>query len=148
MHRERLLLDYFVEIAIVEHLVRNHMEALPKGDLSAAEFGLLNYFVRNQRDRERKAILAWCFQVTVEQMGIVIRALEARGYLACEGEGDDQLIGLTSAGHQAQAAAIEAVAPDIAPLMAEFADEDLEKAVEVLKETRRIFDNLPERAPN
>jgi hypothetical protein len=144
-HREGLLLDFFTEIAIVEHLVRKHMETLPHSDFTAAEFGLLNYFIRNQRDRESKATLAWCFQVSVDEMEKVISALEARGMLGRIGNGDDQMIGLTAAGRAAHADGIANMAPEIAPLMAEFADEDLAKAVEVLKETRRTFDNLPER---
>ena len=145
MDRERLLLDYFVEIAIVEHLVRNHMESLPMKGLSAAEFGLINYFVRNQRDRERLVTLAWCFQVSTETMAGTAAELEARGFVRLEGDGEDRTAFLTEAGHAAQIEAIAAVAPDIAPLMEEFRDEELEKAVAVLKETRRIFDNLPER---
>jgi DNA-binding MarR family transcriptional regulator len=145
MHRERLLLDFFTEIAIVEHLVRKHMETLNHSDFTAAEFGLLNYFVRNQRERESKATLAWCFQVSIEEMEPVIAALEQRGLLGRIGQGDDQVIGITASGHSAHAEAVDKMAPEIAPLMSEFADDDLAKAVEVLRETRRTFDNLPER---
>lgn len=144
-HRERLLLDFFTEIAIVEHLVRKHMETLSHSDFTAAEFGLLNYFVRNQRQRESKATLAWCFQVSVDEMERVASPLEQRGLLGRVGQGDDQMIGITAAGHSALAHAISNLAPEIAPLMSEFDDEDLAKAVEVLQETRRTFDNLPER---
>jgi hypothetical protein len=145
MHRERLLLDFFTEIAIVEHLVRKHMETLNHSDFTAAEFGLINYFVRNQRERENKATLAWCFQVSIEEMEPVITALEQRGLLGRIDQGDDQVIGITASGHSAHADAVSMMAPEIAPLMSEFADEDLARAVEVLQETRRTFDNLPER---
>ena len=145
MHRERLLLDFFTEVAIVEHLVRKHMETLNHSDFTAAEFGVLNYFVRNQRERESKATLAWCFQISIDEMEPVIASLEQRGLLGRIGQGDEQAIGITASGHSAHTQAVNQMAPEIAPLMSEFADEDLVKAVQVLQETRRTFDNLPER---
>jgi DNA-binding MarR family transcriptional regulator len=143
--REQLLLDLFTEVAIVEHLVRNHVETISTRELTAGQFGLLNYFVRNRLDQERKSVLAWSFQVTIADMEVHIGTLEQRGLLARIGDGDDQLIGLTAAGRSAHADAVRAFAPEIEPLMAEFTDEDLDKTVGVLKEIRRVFDNLPER---
>lgn len=143
--REKLLLDLFTEIAVVEHLVRNHMGTIETHGLTAGQFGALNYFIRNNRLQERKSVLAWVFQVSVEDMETHLRALEARGFIGRVGDGDDQVIGITAAGRSAHADSVRAMAPEIEPLMAEFADEDLEKTVEVLQEIRRVFDNLPER---
>ena len=144
--RERLLLDLFTEIAVVEHLVRNHMTQIETVGLTAGQFGALNYFIRNDRLQERRSVLAWLFQVTVEDMDVHLNALEQRGLIGRIGQGDDQIIGITAAGRAAHADSIRAMAPDFEPLMAEFAEEDLAKTVEVLQEIRRIFDNLPERA--
>ena len=143
--REKLLLDLFTEIAVVEHLVRNHMGTIEGTGLNAGQFGALNYFIRNNRHQERKSVLAWLFQVTVEEMDVHLTALEQRGFIGRIGEGDEQLIGITAAGRSAHSDSIAAMAPDIKPLMAEFEDEDLAKTVEVLQEIRRVFDNLPER---
>lgn len=143
--REKLLLDLFTEMAIVEHLVRNHMGTIESTGLNAGQFGALNYFIRNDRDQERKSVLAWLFQVSVEEMEVHLTALESRGYIGRIGEGDDQIIGITAAGRTAHSDSVGAMAPEIEPLMAEFKTEDLEKTVEVLKEIRRVFDNLPER---
>jgi DNA-binding MarR family transcriptional regulator len=144
--REKLLLDLFTEIAVVEHLVRNHLGTIELTGLTAGQFGALNYFIRNSREQERKAILAWMFQVSVEDMDMHLDALEQRGLIGRIGEGDDQIIGITAAGRSAHADSVRAMAPEVEPLMSEFATEDLEKTVEVLQEIRRIFDNLPERA--
>jgi DNA-binding MarR family transcriptional regulator len=144
--REKLLLDLFTEIAVVEHLVRNHIGQIQVTGLTAGQFGALNYFIRNNREQERKSVLAWMFQVTIEDMEAHLGALEERGLIGRLGEGDDQVIGITAAGRAAHADSVRAMAPEIKPLMAEFADEDLEKTVEVLQEIRRVFDNLPERA--
>lgn len=143
--REQMLLDLFTEVAIVEHLVRNHMATLPTKSLSAAEFGLLNFFNRNRLEREKKSVLAWCFQVPVEEMDRVVGTLEQRGLLARIGDGDDQLIGITAGGHAAREDALQGMAPEIGALMEEFSDEQLETAANTLLEIRRVFDNLPER---
>lgn len=143
--RENVLLNLFTEIAVVEHLVRNHIGQIQQTGLNAGQFGALNYFVRNNREQERKSVLAWMFQVSIEDIEVHLRALEERGLIGRIGEGDDQIIGITAAGRAAHADSVGAMAPEIEPLMSEFADEDLEKTVEVLQEIRRIFDNLPER---
>ena len=143
--REKLLLDLFTEIAVVEHLVRNHVGQIAPTNLTAGQFGALNFFVRNNRDQERKSVIAWLFQVSVEEMDVHLRVLEERGFIAREGHGDDQIIRLTAAGRAAHRESVEGMAPDFEPLMSEFSDEDLEKTVDVLKEIRRVFDNLPER---
>lgn len=143
--REKLLLDLFTEIAVVEHLVRNHLGTIETSGLTAGQFGALNYFIRNNRDQERKSILAWMFQVTVDEMDVHLGTLEQQGLIGRIGDGDDQIVGITAAGRSAHADAVSRMAPEIEPLMSEFQDEDLEKTVEVLQEIRRVFDNLPER---
>ncbi|HEV2568094.1 hypothetical protein [Sphingomonas sp.] len=145
MSREKLLLDLFTEIAVVEHLVRNHIGQIQRTGLNAGQFGALNYFIRNNREQERKSVLSWMFQVPIEDMEVHLRALEERGFIGRIGEGDDQLIGITAAGRAAHSDSVGAMAPEIEPLMSEFPDEDLAKTVEVLQEIRRVFDNLPER---
>lgn len=144
-HREKLLLDLFTEVTIVEHLVRNHIETIATREFSAGEFGLLNYFLRNRLDREKKSVLAWSFQVPIGEMETRVSALEARGFVGRIGDGDDQLIGVTASGRSAHADAVQLLAPEIEPLMSEFGDEDLGQTVTVLQEIRRVFDNLPER---
>jgi DNA-binding MarR family transcriptional regulator len=143
--RERLLLDLFTEIAVVEHLARNYIETAVPLDLTPGQFGALNYFIRNNRERERKAILAWVFQSPMEEMEGHLTALEARGYIRREPDGDDQIIVLTPAGRNGHAEALALMAPEFEPLMSEFTDDALLHTVDTLQEIRRVFDNLPER---
>lgn len=145
MDRQKLLLDLFTEVAVVEHLCRNFIESAVPIDLTAGEFGALNYFIRNGRERERKAILAWLFQSPMDEMEAHLTALEARGYIRREPDGDDQIIVLTPAGRNGHAEALALMAPEVEPLMSEFADEDLAQTLNTLQEIRRIFDNLPDR---
>lgn len=144
-NREKLLLDLFTEVAVVEHLVRNFLDPIEPLGMTAGQFGALNYFVRNNRIEERKGVLAWLFQVELSEMDMHLVALEARGFVDCRPDGDDQIVMLTDSGRAAHAEAIAAMAPEIEPLMSEFRDEDLEQTVVTLQEIRRIFDNLPER---
>lgn len=143
--RQKLLLDLFTEIAVVEHLARNYIEAAVPLEMTAGEFGALNYFIRNNRPRERRTILAWVFQSPMEEMEAHLTALEARGYIRREPDGDDQIIVLTPAGRNGHAEALALMAPEFEPLMSEFGDDDLAQAVNTLQEIRRVFDNLPER---
>ena len=113
---------------------------------NAGQFGALNYFVRNNREQERKSVLAWMFQVSIDEIEVHLNTLEQSGYIGRIGDGDDQIIGITAAGRSAHADSVGAMAPEIEPLMSEFANEDLQKTVQVLQEIRRVFDNLPERA--
>lgn len=143
--RQKLLLDLFTEVAVVEHLCRNYIDSVVALDLTPGQFGALNYFMRNNRDRERKGILAWLFQVTPDEMDTHLIALEQRGYVRREPDGDDEVIVMTEAGRNGHAAALARMAPEIEPLMSEFADETLDQALNTLQEIRRVFDNLPER---
>src|SRR5436190_4528180 len=99
--REKLLLDLFTEIAVVEHLVRNHIGTIETSGLTAGQFGALNYFIRNNREQERKSVLAWMFQVSISEMDTQLTTLEQRGLIGRVGEGDDQIIGITAAGRSA-----------------------------------------------
>ena len=143
--RQKLLLDLFTEVAVVEHLCRNYIDSVVALDLTPGQFGALNYFIRNDRDRERKAILAWLFQVTPDEMDVHLTALEERGFIRREPDGDDQVIVMTEAGRNGHADALARMTPEFEPLMSEFADEDLDQALNTLQEIRRVFDNLPER---
>lgn len=143
--REKLLLDLFVEIARVEQLVRNYLGPIEPMGLSAEQFGLLNYFIRNNRQTERRSILAWVFQTDEAETAAHLDVLAARGLVDRRPDGTDEIVALTPAGQAAHEAAIEMVAPDVLPLMSEFADDDLGQALTTLQEIRRVFDNLPDR---
>ena len=143
--QQRLLLDLFTEIAIIEHLVRNRLAPEDDEELPAGQFGALNYFVRGSKKREWLATLAFAFQVTEDEMNIHLNALEARGLLRRELEGGRVCIHITPEGETAHTDAMARMAPKIAPAMEEFATEDLELTKSVLQEIRRTLDNLPDR---
>lgn len=143
--QERLLLDLFTEIAIIEHLVRHRLTPPDHDGLSAGQFGALNYFVRGGKEREWLATLAFAFQVSEDEMNVHLDALEAQGLIRREMEGNRACIHITPEGKAAHTDAMAEMAPKIAPAMEDFAIEDLELTKTVLQEIRRTLDNLPDR---
>lgn len=141
---KHLLLDFFTEIAILEHLVRLRFEPNLSINLSAAEFGVLNYFCRLKKTEETLSGLAWCFQVDVAHQRISVDALAARGLVTLD-TAENPCIRITAAGRTLHGEAVEDMAPEIVPIMAEIPLDDLRTTTATLKEIRRTFDNLPDR---
>ena len=139
-----VLLDMFTEIAILEHLVRKRLEPRRLGALDAAQFGVLNFFCRLNKSEERLSGLSWCFQVDEASMREVVAAVVARGLLTWD-DAADPCVRVTLAGRQLHGETVEDMAPDIAPLVAEIAPEDLRTTARTLMEIRRTLDNLPDR---
>ncbi len=138
------VLDLFTEIAILEHLIRKWLEPLHLGELNSAEFGVLNFFCRLNKNEERLSGLAWCFQVKIAEISAPVEAMIARGFLA-KSNANDPMITVTAAGKAFHAEMVEDLAPVIAPVVAEIASDDLRTAARTLMEIRRTIDNLPER---
>ena len=140
----RTLLDLFTEIAIIEHLVRTRFEPKDYYDLSAAQFGVVNFFCRLDKSEERLSGLAWCFQVEVDAMRATIASLVERGLVSTD-DAPDPCVRMTDAGRAKHAALVDSMAPDIAPVVAEIDPDDLRITARTLTEMRRTLDNLPDR---
>ncbi len=76
---QQLALDLFTEIAILEHLVRNREQEL--NGLTAAQFGILNYFCRLDHREARISLLAWSFQESETRIWELIDSLRANGFV-------------------------------------------------------------------
>jgi hypothetical protein len=139
-----VLLDMFTEIAILEHLVRKRLEPRKLGDLNAAQFGVLNFFCRLNKSEERLSGLAWCFQVEEPFMREVVAVVAARGLLTLD-DAVDPCVRVTAAGRRLHGEMVEDMAPDITPVVAEIAPDDLRTTARTLMEIRRTLDNLPDR---
>ncbi len=140
-----LYLDLFTEIAIIEHLVRQRFEPALLADLAAADFGVLNHFVRLDKATEKLKTLAWCFQVEISAMRATVSALAARRFLEVDWVDGHECVFLTEAGRAKHAEAVADMAPDILEIMSEFKLGDLKITATTLREIRRTFDNLPDR---
>ena len=142
---KQLYLDLFTEIAIIEHLVRQRFEPAHLADLVAADFGVLNHFVRLRKTSEKLKTLAWCFQVEMTVMRATVTNLAARRLVELDWVDGFETIFVTDAGRAKHADAVADMAPDIIEIMSEFSVADLQTTAATLKEMRRTFDNLPDR---
>lgn len=139
----QLTLDLFTEIAILEHLVRNREPEV--NGLTAAQFGILNYFCRLGHSEARISLLAWCFQESETRIVELTDSLRANGFVAAS-QDNDPCITVTDAGRAKHAATIKEMAPDFLPIVQDIPREDLEVTVRTLMELRRTLDNLPDRS--
>lgn len=139
-----VLLDLFTEVAIIEHLVRSRFEPRDYYDLSAPQFGVLNFFCRLNKGEERLSGLAWCFQVDVDSMRATVVSLIERGFIQAD-DASDPCVRVTAAGRQKHEMLLENMAPDIAPVVAEIDAQDVRITARTLMEIRRTLDNLPDR---
>jgi hypothetical protein len=142
---KQLYLDLFTEIAIIEHLVRERYKPYVLAELTPAEFGMLNHFVRLAKNEETLAMLAWSFQVELVAARATVTALGKRKLLELDWVDGVERVYITETGKVRHQAAIAGMAPDITEIMAEFDPEKLRLTTDTLKEIRRTFDNLPDR---
>lgn len=140
-----MLLDLFTEIAILEHLSRARFSPLASEDIDARSFGILNYLVRQRKDREKLTMLSWCFQVADDDMLASANLLAARKYVEVDWVDGDRCVFLTTAGKARHERFLADAAPDVIEIVADFDPEHLRITTETLKELRRTFDNLPDR---
>jgi hypothetical protein len=143
--KRAMLVDLFTEIAILEHLTRARFTPLASDDVDAPSFGVLNHLIRLRKDHEKIATLAWCFQVTNDEMLASAELLASRKYVEIDWQDGERCVFLTSAGTARHEKFLADVGPDVFEIVADFDPEDLRITTETLKELRRTFDNLPDR---
>jgi len=96
-----LAFQVMTEIGILHQLANAEFQAvLPKG-VSPAQFGVLNHFVRLNKDTESPARLAKIFQVTRPTMSSTLGRMELSGLINIvpdPADGRAKLVSLTDAG--------------------------------------------------
>ena len=139
---KQLALDLFTEIAILEHLVRNREQEL--NGLTAAQFGILNYFCRLDHREARISLLAWSFQESETRIWELVDSLRANGFVVATNE-IDACISISPAGRDKHRESVQMMGPEFLPIVQDIPRDDLEATVRTLIELRRTFDNLPDR---
>ncbi len=146
--RDLTVLHLFTEIAIVEHLLRNRHDSFKPANMTTAQFGILNHFVRNKLDEVTLSMLAWSFQDDEDYMREKLSQLSALFHIetsAIDGPNSDLLVKITKSGILAHGRALEDVRPDVESFLVDLTSSELETTVKVLQEIRRTLDNLPDR---
>ena len=141
------LLGLFTEIAILEHLARTRVDRKFPDGMSAHQFGILNYFIRNHPGPDSVAGIAWAFQEEESYTLDAVKRLHQMGYISLVPGLDerDSMVDVTDAGRKAAADQLDKMGPEFQSLVAEIPWEDLETAHRVLHEIRLVMDNLPDR---
>ena len=140
----KLYFRLLTEIGIVSQLSIHRLErVLPEG-MSAAQFGVLNHFVRlgGQWSPGR---LARAFQVTKGAMTNTLQRLEGQGWvrvIADPGDARAKLVELTPAGRKAQAKAVAAAGRAMTEVIARVPVHDVELALPILERLRKVLDEL------
>ncbi len=133
-----LAVALFSEILTADQLVRNRLsKVLPKG-MEISHFSVLNHLARSGSERS-PAQLAKSFHVTRGAMTNTLSKLEWAGYVHIRPDWNDarrKMVAISPAGARARDAALDAISPMIAELIAEMGDEKVRAAIPILRELR------------
>ncbi|MFV0360905.1 MarR family winged helix-turn-helix transcriptional regulator [Tropicimonas sp.] len=135
---DSLAVALFSEIFTIEQLAHNRLtKALPRG-MEISQFSVLNHLARLNEERT-PAQLAQAFHLTRGAMTNTLSKLEWAGHIHVRPDWDDarrKLISISPSGRAAREAAIAAVSPIIADVVAEIGPERVRQALPVLRELR------------
>ena len=133
-----LAVALFSEILTNDQLIRNRLSrVLPKG-MEISHFSVLNHLARVGGERS-PAQLAKSFHVTRGAMTNTLRRLEWAGYVHIRPDWDDarrKRVAISPAGRTARAAALRAITPLIAEVMAELGEDKVRAVLPVLRVLR------------
>ena len=146
MNREEALRASFqalTEISIIAHLADTALaKTLPDG-LSIAGFGVLNHFVRLNRESESPSQLARAFQVTKGAMTYTLQQLEERGLVRIDADPQDargKIVRITAKGRRVREAGVNSVRPGMERLVAAIGAEEFARVLPFLTKLRAILD--------
>ncbi|PRY23035.1 MarR family transcriptional regulator [Aliiruegeria haliotis] len=135
---DSLAVALFSEIFTIDQLAHNRLsKALPKG-MEMSQFSVLNHLARLNEERT-PAQLAQAFHLTRGAMSNTLSKLEWAGHVHIRPDWDDarrKFVSISPSGRAAREAAIAAVSPIIADVVAEIGPERVRAALPVLRELR------------
>ncbi len=133
-----LAVSLFSEILAVDQLTRaNLARVLPKG-MELSHFSVLNHLAYAGAERS-PAQLAKTFHLTRGAMTNTLHKLEWAGWVHIRPDWDDarrKMVSISPAGQAARDAAVAAIAPVIAEVVAKVGDDKVRMALPVLREMR------------
>lgn len=139
---ESLSVALFSEMFMADQLARNRLsKALPKG-MELSHFSVLNHLARSGEERS-PAQLAKTFHVTRGAMTNTLSKLEWAGHVHIRPDWDDarrKFVTISPAGRAARDAALQAIVPIIADVVASIGVDKVRAALPVLREVRERFD--------
>ncbi|WP_439153714.1 MarR family winged helix-turn-helix transcriptional regulator [Yoonia sp.] len=133
-----LVVTLFSEILAVDQLARASVaRVLPKG-MELSHFSVLNHLA-HAGDERSPAQLAKTFHVTRGAMTNTLHKLEWAGWVHIRPDWDDarrKMVAISPSGQSARDAALAAIAPVIADVVAKVGEDKVRVALPVLRELR------------
>jgi DNA-binding MarR family transcriptional regulator len=133
-----LAVSLFSEILVVEQLARTSVaRVLPKG-MELSHFSVLNHLAHSGTERS-PAQLAKTFNLTRGAMTNTLHKLEWAGWVHIRPDWDDarrKMVAISPSGQSARKAALAAIAPLIADVVASVGEDKVRTALPVLREMR------------
>lgn len=140
-----LAFQVMTEIGILNQLATAEFQAaLPKG-VTPAQFGVLNHFVRLNKQSESPARLATIFQVTRPTMSSTLNRMETSGLINVCPDPDDgraKLVSLTDAGRAMREECIGRVAAPLQQMEDVISNEKLSEILPLLSNMREKLDQM------
>jgi DNA-binding MarR family transcriptional regulator len=143
---EDMAVALFGELFMAEQLARNRLSRmLPRG-MELSHFSVLNHLARSDQERT-PAQLARSFHVTRGAMTNTLAKLEWAGHVHIRPDWDDarsKRVTISPAGRAARDAAVQAIAPIIADVVAHLGEARVRAVLPVLRELRvRLEADVP-----
>ncbi len=139
----RISFQVMSEIAIIGHLADTELAKLLPPELSVASFGVLNHFVRLNKEGESPARLARAFQVTKGAMTYTLQQLEGHGYVTIEADPADaraKIVRMTKKGRRARDAGVAKVNPGMIAMLEAIGADEFARALPFLIKVREVLD--------
>lgn len=136
------LFRFFNEIGIIAQLSGNAFERVMTGGMTLPRFTVLNHLVRLGGNRTPLQI-ARAMQVTKGTMTNTLGHLERAGYISVRPDARDgrsKRVDITDRGRAARGEAIAAMAPELARLAERISLRDVEAALPLLEQVRKLLD--------
>lgn len=143
---EDIAVALFGELFMADQLARNRLSrVLPRG-MELSQFSVLNHLARSEGERS-PAQLARAFHVTRGAMTNTLARLEWAGHVHIRPDWDDarrKQVKISPSGRAARDAAVQAIAPVIAEVVAQLGADRVRAVLPVLRELRvRLEDHGP-----
>lgn len=133
---------FFNEIGIIAQLSGNAFEKVMTGGMTLPQFSVLNHLVRLGGNRTPLAI-ARAMQVTKGTMTNTLGHLQRAGHITIrpdEKDGRSKRVDITDKGRAAREQAIAAMTPELAWLAERIALKDVDAALPLLEQVRKLLD--------
>jgi DNA-binding MarR family transcriptional regulator len=143
MPKDPLLFTFFNEISIIDQLASTLFERALPCNITRAQFGVLNHFVRLGLEQKAPNELASAFQVTRGTMTSTLSRMERNGLISIGADprdGRGKLVRLTDHGKKVRHQCVAAIEPLVKSIAPQLNDTRIAPFMALLADIRTILD--------